>query len=111
MNNRVAVRKNRSVLLFFIRERRRELVPRVMIGDDQVDAFFASDVRRTNRRDAAVDGDDQFRAALITQRGDRLRVQAVAFFYAVGDVVLDLAAEQLDRVPEHRGGGDAVDVV
>src|SRR5438874_6731332 len=86
-------------------------MPLVMIGDNQVDAFFARDICGADRGDATVDGDDELCLPFVAEGSDRLRVQAVAFVDAVGDVVLDLTAEKLDRMPEDGGRGDAVDVI
>ena len=85
-------------------------LPLVVIRHDQIDAALARDLRRLDRGDAAVDGDDQL-GAVVAELRDRLGVEAVAFVDAVGDVEVGVAAEDADGVPEDGGGGDAVDVV
>src|SRR5688572_16111960 len=85
-------------------------VPLMVISDDQVNSALAADLGLLDGGDAAVDRDDQPRA-VGADLGEGLFVEAVAFFDAVGDVVVDFAAELADRVPEDGSGGDAVDVV
>src|SRR5678816_740926 len=70
----------------------RRLVPFVVVGDDQVHATLACNLRLLNGGDAAVDGDDELRA-FVAELGDCLGVEAVAFVHAVGNVELDLAAQ------------------
>ena len=82
----------------------------MMIRDDQCDAALFRHLRRLDRGDAAIDGDDQLCAAVADLR-DGVAIQAIPFFDAMRNVVIDLAAELTDRVPEDGGGGDAVDVV
>ncbi len=85
-------------------------LPFVVIGNDQIDAALLGNLHLIDRGNAAVYGDDDFRAAVDDFRED-CGVQAVPFVDAVGDVPVDLAAEDSDGVPEDGGGGDAVDVV
>ena len=82
----------------------------VMVRDDQVHAELLRQVRRRDRGDPAIDGDQQ-PGARLGQGADRLAVQAVAFVDAVGDVVIDLGPEQRQQLPEDGDAGDAVDVV
>src|SRR6185437_15979787 len=71
---------------------------------------LTGDARGLDRGDSTIDADDDLRAAVADLR-DSLAVQAVAFFDAMGDVEIDVAAERPDRMPENGGGGDAIDVV
>jgi hypothetical protein len=57
----------------------------VVIRHDQVHAEFLRQVRRRDRGDPAVTGDQQSRAPL-GQRADRVGVQPVTLVDAVGDV-------------------------
>jgi hypothetical protein len=85
-------------------------VPLVVVGDDQIDAALFRDLRLLDRGDAAVDGDNELRPG-VTDLLKRLGIQPVAFVDPVGDVEIDLSAQDGDGVPEDGGGGDAVDVV
>ena len=85
----------------------------VVIGDDQINAELSCDLGFFDRRDAAVDADDDV-GALGRERFDGLGVEAVALFESVGDVGPDVgvrAADGHEGVVEDRRGGDAVDVV
>ena len=84
--------------------------PFVVVGDDEIDIFVAKRFCFVEGGDAAVDGDDEFGAG-VGELFEGFGVEAVAFFEALGDVVVDVAAEEGDGVPEDGGGGDAVDVV
>ena len=82
----------------------------VMVGDDQIHAELAGHVGGLERRDAAIDGDENARARL-GQGAHRLAVEAVAFLDPMGDIEIDLGAEQGQQLPEDGDAGDAVDVV
>jgi len=84
--------------------------PFVVVGDDEIDAVGAEGLGFLDGGDSAVDGGDELGAGF----GDGFEgvgVEAVAFFETFGDVVVDVAAEEGDGVPEDGGCGDAVDVV
>ncbi len=90
-----------------LRQRGRKLV---MVGDDQFQAEFRGNGGFGDGRDAAINGDDDFRP-----RGGELTqsfvVEAVAFFEPARDVEIRLAAEQAQALQQERGGRHAVDVV
>ena len=82
----------------------------VMIDDDHVDAGRLRHVERLERLRAAIDGDDQPRAAL----GDphqRLAGGAVALHQPVGDIGLRIEAEIAQQADQQGGRGRAVDVI
>jgi hypothetical protein len=85
-------------------------MPFVMIGDNQIDALIAHHFRLLNRSNAAIDRDDHL-GSLIANRRECFGVEAISFVDAVGNVIIDFAAEGFDGVPENGGGGDAIDVV
>ena len=82
----------------------------VMVDDDHVDAGRLGHGQRLERLGAAIDGDDQLRAAL----GDphqRLARRAVALHQPVGDIGLG-GEPELAQQPDQQGGrGRAVDVI
>ncbi len=82
----------------------------MMICNDQLNTAFSRHFRGFDGGDAAIDGDDQLRA-VIADLGDGFAVQAVPFFDAVWNVILDNPAELADRMPEDGRRGDAIDVV
>ena len=92
---------------------RRELgADRVVVGDDQLDAQLARERGLGDRRDAAVDRDDQRVRLRLGQLAEGLGVDAVAFLDPVRDVVDDVAGTgQLQAGPEDARAADAVDVV
>ena len=71
----------------------------VMIRDDQVQSALAHGDRFLDAADAAVDRHQQLRL-LRGQRANRLVVQPVAFVEAVGDVIVDIGAEQLQALAQ-----------
>src|SRR5689334_21006268 len=86
------------------------LAPLVVIGDDQFHAAAGEGFGLVNCSDAAIDADNQL-GAVFDELSQRFGVEAVAFFQSLGNVVVHIAAQQRDGVPENRGGGDAIDVV
>ena len=83
----------------------------VVVGDDHVDAALQGVVRLVDGGDAAVDGDDERDVARALEICDRVHVQAVALFDAVGDVRMHGHALPAQIVREHARGCDAVDVI
>ena len=74
----------------------------VVIGDDQINAELARANGRIRRANAAIDRDDQPRAGGV-QPLDRCRLQAVSVTVTMGDEVMNIAADQLDRALENDG--------
>ena len=87
------------------------LLALVVVGDDHVDAALQGVVRLVDGGDAAVNGDDERDVARALEICDRVHVQAVALFDAVGDVRMHGHALPAQIVREHARGCDAVDVV
>ena len=82
----------------------------VVVGDDDLHAEFIGQLDLVEAGDAAIDGDHQLGAAL-GQLADGVGVEAVALIDAVGDVIIDLCAEDFQQVPQDGHAGDAVHVV
>ena len=82
----------------------------VMVGDDQINIFFAAQKRLIQRRDAAVHRDDQAHA-LRAERFDGGGIQTVALLQPRGDVADHIAAALAQKFRQQTGGGDAVHVI
>ncbi len=82
----------------------------VVIGDDEVDAQLACQLRFTDGGDAAVDRDDHFRP-VGRELADGRRVEPVALLVAIRDVRGYDDAELTESADEDGGAGDAVDVI
>ena len=93
------------------RERgRQRLVGEVMIDDDRLHAEPRRFRQRLVAHGAAVDGDQQRRAAS-RERADRLDIRAVALEQAVGDVDDRIDPGEAQEARQRRRRGRAVDVV
>ena len=82
----------------------------VMIGDDELDTQLLGGERFACAGDAAVDGNDE-RGAGILELRERFVADAVSVVEPAGQVIADIAAEQLEAAIDERGGGHAVGVV
>ena len=71
---------------------------------------LAGRLRLVDAGDAAIDRDHHLRS-LPGERGERLAIQAVAFFEPMRHVVADVRAQQRQALPQQAGGRHAVDVV
>ncbi len=82
----------------------------VVVGDDQVQAQAAGGVGGIEGGDAAIDGYEEGRA-VFGDGFDGFDVEAVAFFDAMGDVVVDAGAEESQELPKDGDPGYAVNVI
>ena len=82
----------------------------VMVGDDQVDAQAAAELRFLVRRDAAVHRDDQVDLPA-RELADGDLIETVALLQPRGNIAGDAGAEASEKVGHQGGGGDAVHVV
>ena len=82
----------------------------VMVGDDDVEPAFSRLGDLGDRRDPAVDGEDE-PTALLRESGQRLAADAVALVEAARQVPGDLGAELAQEEDGEGGGGDPVHVV
>ena len=89
---------------------RQALVGLVMIEHDHIEAKPPRLGQRLDAGGAAIDGDEQRRAA-VGERADRLDVGAVAFENPVGDMHDRLAAADPHEARQQRRRGRAIDVV
>ena len=86
------------------------LVGLMVVDDDGIEAEPRGFRERLEARGAAVDGDEELRAAL-GERADRLDVRPVALEDAVGNVEQRIEAAAAQEAREQRRRGRAVDVV
>ncbi len=89
---------------------RQRLAGTVVVGDDDVDAFFLGFGREFHGLDAAVDADDQA-GAFLDRDLDVFVLDAVAVGQPFRDEVLDRCAEGPQGFHEHDGRQDPVNVV
>src|SRR5581483_10375729 len=89
---------------------RQRVAGAVVVGDDHVEPRGPRLAHLVDRRDPAVDGDDEA-AALGRQARERLAGDAVALLEAARQVPVDLGAELAEGQDGERGRADAVDVV
>ncbi|MBV6467223.1 MAG: hypothetical protein PGMFKBFP_02566 [Anaerolineales bacterium] len=82
----------------------------VMVRDDEVQPEVTRVAGFFGRADSAVHADDESNPVRV-EFVERVVVQSVAFLEAVGDVLVDVAAEGAQTLDQQRGGGDAVHVV
>ena len=82
----------------------------VVVGDDQPHAQLAAELRLLERRDAAVDRDDQPHA-LRGKLPDRPGIEAVALLEPSGDMICAIRAARAQIIRQEAGRRDAVDVI
>ena len=86
------------------------VVGHVVVADDEVNAQLLGVADFLDGLNAAVEHDNQFHAVLCRQV-ESLLADAVAFFVAVGDIVLQVGVELLQELVDQCHGGASVHVV
>ena len=89
---------------------RQHLVGHVVVADDEVDAFLPGISNFVYGLDAAVQHDDELHARLHGVVHSFVR-HPVAFVVAVGDVIVDVRIELLDKLVDQCHGRGAVHVI
>ena len=82
----------------------------MMVGDDQIDPKLPAERRLGIGGDAAVNGDDELHA-LLFERVDGERVQAVALLQPRGNIAGHMSAEPAQKLGHQAGRRDAVHVI
>ena len=89
---------------------RKHLVGHVVVADDEVDAFFTGVSYFFDRFDAAVEHDDEFHPCLIRIIHSFER-HSIAFFVAVGDIIVDVGIVLLQELVNQCHGRAAIDII
>ena len=82
----------------------------VMIDDDHIEPCLGSGLERGKGGDAAIDRDDDA-GTFILEAEQRRRVRSIALALPVRDIDHDATARGLEKAPEQRRRGGAVDIV
>ena len=89
---------------------RQRLIGHMMVADDEVDAETLGIGDHVVRLDATVEDDDQLHPRLVGIV-DAFLAHAIPLVVAVGDIIIDVRIELLQKLVHQCHGGAAVDIV